>query len=333
LVATDRPLATGDRDDRGLARVLLGVENLVGNATPQQQRREPLGLRDTRCADQDRLTQLVALGDVVDHRGELRVFGLIDQVGVVDTLHGTVRGNRNDAELVDLVQLDSLGLRGAGHSGESLVQAEVVLQRDRGKSLAFLLDGHALLGLDRLVHALVETAPWQHPAGELVDDEHLTVADDVLPVAVEQLLGLERVVQVTDQWRVGGFVEVLDSELVLDQGYALLGDRDGPLALFDVVVLVPDQLRREAGELEVPALVLLGRAGNDQWGSRLVDQDGVDLVDDREVVATLHEILEGPRHVVAQIVETELVVGAVGDVGQVGGPPDGRRLIRQDLAH
>src|SRR3712207_7845580 len=38
-----------------------------------------------------------------------------------------------------------------------------------------------------------------HAAGELVDDEHLAVADDVLLVAVEELLGLQRVVQVADQ--------------------------------------------------------------------------------------------------------------------------------------
>jgi hypothetical protein len=43
------------------------------------------------------------------------------------------------------------------------------------------------------------------------------------------------------------------------------------------------QARRDAGELQVPALVLLGRPADDQRRARLVDQDGVDLVDDREV--------------------------------------------------
>ena len=35
----------------------------------------------------------------------------------------------------------------------------------------------------------------------------------------------------------------------------------------------------------------------------------------------LHQIVERMRHIVAQVVEAELVVGAVGDVGGVGGPP------------
>ncbi len=58
-------------------------------------------------------------------------------------------------------------------------------------------------------------------------------------------------------------------------------------------------------------------AGDDQRGAGLVDEDRVDLVDDREVVAALHHVARLPGHVVAQVVEAELVVGAVGDVGGV----------------
>ncbi len=44
-----------------------------------------------------------------------------------------------------------------------------------------------------------------------------------------------------------------------------------------------------------------------------------DLVDDREVVIPLQHLGEVGLHVVAQVVEAELVVGGVGDVGVVGG--------------
>src|SRR6185369_5906600 len=58
--------------------------------------------------------------------------------------------------------------------------------------------------------------------------------------------------------------------------------------------------------------------GNDQWRSRFVDQDRVDLVDDGEVMTTLHARREVKLHVVAQVIEAKLVVGAVSDVGSVG---------------
>src|SRR3712207_8342291 len=63
-----------------------------------------------------------------------------------------------------------------------------------------------------LFRSLVVAPARQHAAGELVDDEHLAVADDVLLVAVVELLGLERVVQEADQRGVGCLVEVLRSE-------------------------------------------------------------------------------------------------------------------------
>ena len=63
---------------------------------------------------------------------------------------------------------------------------------------------------------------------------------------------------------------------------------------------------------------VVGRAADDQRRARLVDQDRIDLVDDREVVPALDHLAERVAHVVAQIVEAELVVGAVGDVAGVG---------------
>ena len=230
------------------------------------------------------------------------------------------------------MQLGGLGLGGAGHAGELVVEPEVVLQRDGGQRLVLGLDLDMLLGLDGLVHALVVAAADQHAAGELVDDQHLAVADDVVLVALEQLLGLDGVVEVADQRRVGGLVEVVDAELVLDELDADLVHADGALAQVDLVVDVLLHQRRQPGELGVPVRRAVGGPGDDQRGAGLVDQDGVDLVDDREVVAALHQVGERVRHVVAQVVEAELVVGAVGDVGGVGGAPLVGRHAGQDHA-
>ena len=54
-----------------------------------------------------------------------------------------------------------------------------------------------------------------------------------------------------------------------------------------------------------------------------IDQDRVDFVDDRVVEVALDHVLQPELHVVAQIVEPELVVGAVGNVGVVGRAPLG----------
>ena len=77
---------------------------------------------------------------------------------------------------------------------------------------------------------------------------------------------------------------------------------------------------------------VLGRAGDDQRRTGLVHQDRVDLVHDRELVVALHAVVQGEGHVVAQVVEAELVVGAVGDVAGVRDPPLRRVHLGQDRA-
>ena len=62
---------------------------------------------------------------------------------------------------------------------------------------------------------------------------------------------------------------------------------------------------------------VLDGAGDDERRARLVDQDRVDLVDDGVMVPALHHLGGAHLHVVAQVIEAQLVVGAVGDVAGV----------------
>ena len=115
-------------------------------------------------------------------------------------------------------------------------------------------------------------------------------------------------------------VEVGDLERLLDATDALFGRHDGALRFVDLVVTVALQRLHDPRELEVERLRVVGTTRDDERRARLVDEDRVDLVDDREVVAALRLLLARRRHVVAQVVEPELVVRAVGDVGGVRGP-------------
>ncbi len=336
--------AAGLGDDRRLTVVLLGVEHLVRDAALGELLGEVLGLLDRRRTDEDRLALLVLLRDVVDDGGELRDLGPVDQVRLVLADHVAVGRDRDDTELVDLVELGGLGHGRTGHARQLRVEAEEVLQGDRGEGLVLVLDVHPFLRLDRLVHALVVAAAREDTAGVLVDDHDFAVDDDVVLVGLEELLGLDRVVEVTDERGVHRLVEVLDAEPVLDLGDTGLVDGDGALLLVDLVVAgLLDALQRLAGlalgqaghqlrEVAVPLRGLVGRAGDDQRGTGLVDQDRVDLVDHGEVVAALDELVLRPGHVVAQVVEAELVVRAVGDVGVVLLAALRRRHVRQDAA-
>ena len=295
-----------------------------------QQLREVLGALHRGRADEDRLARLIAFGDVLHDGAELAVLRLEDEVSLVRADHRAVRRDRYDVEVVGGGELGRLRLGRARHAAELLVHAEVVLQGDRRPGVVLLLDAHALLRLDSLVEAVVPAPALEDAAGELVDDLHLAVGHHVVVVPVVELLGLQGLLQLVNE--VGGHavVEVLDSELALHLGDARLGDDDGLLLLVDLVIDVPLERPGDAGELVVELGGLVGGAGDEQRCASLIDEDRVDLVDDAIHVAALHHLLAGPRHVVAQVVETHLGVRPVGEIRGVGGP----LLLRtRDLRH
>ena len=66
-------------------------------------------------------------------------------------------------------------------------------------------------------------------------------------------------------------------------------------------------------------LVALGRRpADDQRRPGFVDQHRVHLVDNREVMLALHELFRPHGHVVPQVIEAKLVVGAERHVALVG---------------
>ena len=133
---------------------------------------------------------------------------------------------------------------------------------------------------------------------------------------------------------VGGIGEVVDVEELLRLGDApggegggfgllihhVIGVEIGVLLL--LVVYLDHHLLFEPGYQHLGHVVELGGllplAGDNEGGPGFVDEDGVHLVHDGEGVAPLHQLLGVDAHIVPQVVEAHLVVGAVSDVGGVG---------------
>ena len=211
-----------------------------------------------------------------------------------------------------------------------LYMPEVVLEGNGGEGLVFLADRHAFFGFDRLVQAIRPAAAGHEAAGELVDDDDLAVLDDVLHVALVEVVRLDGdfdVVLEVPVFRVG---DVADAEEALDLFPAFVGDGDGACFLVDDEVagvglgldglgeLAELELRDDDVDADVLVGGLVGGAGDDERRAGFVDEDGVHFVDDAEVLTALDHVGELKLHVVAEVVKAELVVGAVGDVGGVG---------------
>src|SRR5690606_10322781 len=286
----DRARAAGLGDDLRLALVLLGVEHFVRDAGGVELFAEHFRNLDRGGADQDRLALGVHFLDLVDHRAVLA--GAVEEhrVRMILAHHRPVGGDDHHFQAVDRLELVSLGIGRTGHAGELAVHAEQVLEGDRRQRLVLALYVDPLLGLDRLVQAVGPAAAGQGAAGELVDDDHLAVADDVVHVALVQRVRAQRGVEVMDDVDVVRGVQAVlfagEDAGAAQQAFGLLLAFLGqvhllallvdPVVALAVLLLLAGEVRDDLVDLDVQLRRVVGRAGNDQRGTRLVDQDRVD---------------------------------------------------------
>jgi len=120
------------------------------------------------------------------------------------------------------------------------------------------------------------------------------------------------------QGDVGRIVEIVDIQDFLAARHALFGEHQTAVFFLQREVLLAFQHRDDRLNADVERRRLVGLAGYDERSPGLVDENGVHFVDDRVMQRPLHEMFLIELHVVAQVIEAELVVGPVGDVGPVG---------------
>ena len=132
---------------------------------------------------------------------------------------------------------------------------------------------------------------------------------------------LQGLVHVVHEVHVRRVVEVPGVQEPLDLDVPFLGQGRGLGLLFYGKISVFLKARDDAVDLVVFIGGLFRGAGDDERGPGLVDQDGVHFVDNGVVELALGIVLQVELHVVAKVVEAELVVRAVGHVGAVGHLP------------
>ena len=155
-----------------------------------------------------------------------------------------------------------------------------------------------------------QTAPLHHPSSEFVDQHHLTIPHDVILVALEQFVRAQALIDVMHDggafWIIQSvifFKQIMGTQLRLKEFIAVIGK--GHVAGFFIQVKM---LVLQRWDQLINDLIHLGSvlrwARDDQWRTRLVDQDAVHLIDNCIVVILLKNIGQVRLHVVAQVIET-----------------------------
>ena len=126
---------------------------------------------------------------------------------------------------------------------------------------------------------------------------------------VQRVVGLQQVL--VDQHRLNKFVPVLGE---LDSALLLV---DYKVPVFCFFIGANRQLWNQLIDPTVKLRAILGCARDNEWRSRFVDQNRVNLINNGEGQRALHLVVHAERHIVAQVVKAEFVVGAVNDVCRV----------------
>jgi len=126
--------------------------------------------------------------DVFEYRIELAFRADIDQIAAIVADHRPIGWDDDHFQVVNALEFVGLSIGRTGHTGKLVVKTEIVLERDRRQRLAFLLDRHAFFRFSGLMQAVGPAPTGHHAAGEFIDDDDLAAADDVLNVALVQVM-------------------------------------------------------------------------------------------------------------------------------------------------
>ena len=116
---------------------------------------------------------------------------------------------------------------------------------------------------------------------------------------------------------VGRIIQIVDLKKLFSQGDPFFSHGQGFCLLINIIVNVILEIGNDPVHLIVEFRVHVGRAGNNQRRSGFIDQNTVHLINNGIIEISLTEILLGKLHIVPEIIKTELIVGAIGDIGMI----------------
>ena len=340
----DRARLARALDDARFLRILLGIEQPVGQAERREYFTKRLAVLDRPRADEHGLSASMAIGDLASDGGELRPLRGEHAVAKHRPLARAVARHDFRREPIAGAQLGCGLERRPAHAADAPIKSKIRRPRDRRLAAIFLGDLHAAKRLHRLMQSAAPAPIRAEPAGEFIDDHHLAVAHHVLHVAAQLKPRLQRrldVVRPEATETRHHFVGEKFERLLFACG------REGKAMSLRVALVVLASREPRGHFVGEPVNMrhggrLLASGGNDQRAARLVDEHAVGLVDYGESVAALDEprlgaraaeqhfvkarlsAARGPhRELIAQIVEAEFRADAIGHIARI------RRALRR----
>ena len=328
---------TSQRNDFRFFCVVFRVQYLMRDAFPFQQFAQFFGFINGNSTYQYRLTFCVGFCDVTNNGTEFACFCAVNNVLQVFSGNRSVCGDFHNVHTVDVTEFVFFCFGCTSHTAFFVVFVEVVLECDGSQCFAFPAYLYIFFCFDCLMQTVGITSAGHHTTGEFVDDNDFPFMNHIVFVQMHVVVCFQGVVDVVLQFQVFGVRQVIhveeffclcDTFLCQHNAFCLFIQNKVPFFLqfffhqrvhsfFFVQDAAFFQLFYKQIGYAVQVCGLGAAAGNDQWCSGFVDEDGVHFVDDGKVQVTLYHAFFADYHVVTEVVETKFIVGAICDVAGI----------------
>ena len=327
------------RNDFRFQLMELGIQHLMRDSLSLQKAAQLFGSLNGNRTNQDRLPLGMGLLHCLHNRMQLFFSGLVNRILMVNSLNRPVGGNLDNVHAVNITEFLFLSECGTCHTCFFLKFIKEVLEGNGRQRLAFSLDLYVLLRFNRLMESVGITAARHDTSGKFIDDQNLVVLYHIVLIAEHEVICTQGQDDIMLDFQILRIREVLNLEKSFHFSNTLLRQVDHFILFIDNEVsrflLFHAHDGVQLGQIlhvraalhlfcqDIAGLVQLGGfpalAGNDQRGSGLIDQNGVNLIDDGIMQVTQHQLFLINDHVVSQVVKAQFIIGHIGNILGISG--------------
>ena len=162
---------------------------------------------------------------------------------------------------------------GSSHATQPRIAAQEPMQCEGPEHSSVRPSFEALLRLERGLQAIGPVSIGDDAARELVDDFNAPVADDVVDVATQQRVGMQRAVHLGQESKVLHPVKAAAPKDTFDMLDACVGQLDIPPVFIGVEVHARQERPDELRQTRRTRFVAIDAARNDKRNARLVHHE------------------------------------------------------------
>ena len=324
-------------NDLSLKLMEFRIQYIVLNTLTAKHSAEELGSLDCDRTDQNRL--LFRMGFLNSLNNCIEFFFLCHVYGIFEvfTLYRSVGRNLYNVHSVDITELFFLGKSCTGHTALLVIFIEEVLECNGCKSLALSLDLNMLFCFDCLMKSVRITTSRHDTSGKFINDQNLIIFYNIILIFVHQVVCTKRQCDVVLDLEVFRICKVLDIKEFLNLLDTLFGKVDDlVLFIYNKVTGLDNFFTHDSSHLchlmarfttfkllckDITHFIKLrgfaALSGNDQRCTCLVNQDGVDLIDDTVMQISLYQLFFINNHVVTKVIKSQFVVGYVSNITSI----------------